>query len=521
MKKHSFAAIHVGSYELSMKIFEITESEETKTSIGKEIREIDHVRHRLDLGTGTYATGRIDANHIRELERVLGDYRRIMKTYQVDRYRAYGTSALRETQNIAILLEQIEQSTGIHVDVLSNSEQRFLDYKSIALRDEEFRSNIEKSAAILDIGGGSVQLSMFDHDKLIATQNMKLGVLRMQKTLQNIGATTQQYPARIRELADSQIDIFRKMYQKDKRIRNLIIVDDYATLLMQQLHEPGRKKGYIKGEAFSELMSRVGRESLQEITERFGITPENVPLVYISGLLIGQISEALGADMLWAPGATLCDGMAYEYAQEKKYFIPQHDFEQDIVACARNISKRYEGSKERTETLQTIALSIFDSMKKYHGLGRRERLLLQISTILHDCGKYISLVNLGDCSFNIIMSTEIIGLSHRERTIVANVVRFNHVPFEFISDHPERYAELDHDEYLTVIKLTAILRVANALDRTHRNKFQNCKVRLADNRLVIQAGTKEDITVEKGLFQNRAMFFRDVFGIEVVIQQQR
>ena len=104
------------------------------------------------------------------------------------------------------------------------------------------------------------------------------------------------------------------------------------------------------------------------------------------------------AKMIWAPGVSLCDGMVYEYAEEYKLLAQVHDFEQDIVTCARGISKRYMGSKRRAETLEQIALTIFDSMKRVHGMGRRERLLLRIATLLHDCGKYISMVNLGGCS---------------------------------------------------------------------------------------------------------------------------
>ncbi len=99
-----------------------------------------------------------------------------MKAYQVSAYAAYGTSAIRESENTAILLNQIEVRTGIHIEVLSNSEQRFLDYKSIALQGEGFQKIIENGTAIVDIGGGSIQISLFDKDTLVSTQNMKLGV---------------------------------------------------------------------------------------------------------------------------------------------------------------------------------------------------------------------------------------------------------------------------------------------------------------------------------------------------------
>lgn len=103
--------------------------------------------------------------------------------------------------------------------------------------------------------------------------------------------------------------------------------------------------------------------------------------------------------------------MAYEYAEKKKLLSGEHDFEKDILACAANISKKYMGSRKRGETLDHIATTIFDSMKKVHGLGKRERLYLRLAALLHDCGKFISLVNIGETSYDIIMATEIIGLS--------------------------------------------------------------------------------------------------------------
>ncbi len=141
--------------------------------------------------------------------------------------------------------------------------------------------------------------------------------------------------------------------------------------------------------------------------------------------------------------------------------------------------------------------------------------------MLHDCGKYISMVNLGDCSYNIIMSTEIIGLSHKERTIVANVVRYNHEQFDYFGTKSPYLEGLSQEEYLVVAKLTAILRVANGLDRTHKQKFKDIRVTVKDKQLVINIDTKADITLEKGLFNNRASFFEEVFGIKPVIKQKK
>lgn len=100
---------------------------------------------------------------------------------------------------------------------------------------------------------------------------------------------------------------------------------------------------------------------------------------------------------------------------EKKNFIKSaHNFENDILVAARNIAKRYSTGKDHIKGTTDLALAIFDSMKKVHGMGDRERLLLQIAVQLHDCGKYISMGDVAECSYQIIMATEIIGLSTEE-----------------------------------------------------------------------------------------------------------
>lgn len=513
MSSEVFAAIDVGSYEMALKVFEL--------SAGKGVKELDHVRHRLDIGSETYATGRISHRHVEEIIRILLDFKNIMESYDVTHYQAYGTSAIRETKDIEVVKELIEQRTGIHIDVLSNSEQRFLDYKSIALKYDQFESLISRPTAIVDIGGGSIQISLFEKDTLVATQNLKTGVLRIHSTMKEVHATRLKYMDLVSELVNSQLYVFAKMYLKDRGVENIILIDDYVSPLIQRLNQGLEKEGCATREEYFKFLKQANSTSEIEVGKKLNIPEENVPLLYVSGVLIKCILEATNASSIWAPGITLCDGIAYEYAEKRNFIKSPHDFEQDIIACAKNISKRFMGSKSRRETLQRIALTIFDNTRDYHGLSKRDRLLLQISSILHDCGKYISMVNLGDCSYNIIMSTEIIGLSHAERLMVANIVRFNHEIFEYYDSTSPFTKGLSMEEYLRVAKLTAILRIANGLDRTHKQKFKDVKVFIKDNDLIINVDTRDDITLEKGLFSNRASFFEEVFGLRPVIRQKK
>ena len=117
------------------------------------------------------------------------------------------------------------------------------------------------------------------------------------------------------------------------------------------------------------------------------------------------------------------------------------------------------------------------------------------------------------------MSTEIIGLSQRDKNIVANVVKYNTEDF---FDEDNRFYDVSREDYMTIAKLVAILRVANAMDRSHKQKFKNSKVVMKDDTtLVITTYVRDDITLEKGLFTSKAEFFEEVYGVRPVLKQKR
>lgn len=507
-----FAAIDVGSYELAMKIFEI--------SPRNGIKQLDHIRHRIELGTDTYNNGKISYEHMNEMCEVLKDFAEIMSSYHVDAYKAYGTSAIRESENTTIVLDQIKNRTGLDVSVISNSEQRFLNYKAIASKGERFDQVIEKGTAIVDIGGGSIQISLFDKDSLVTTQNLRLGILRLRDRLRQLMANSTHYEELIEEVINNQMMTFKKMFLKDREIKNIIVVDDYVSVALRDHKIYRNNPGYSDRKTYMEFVQSILHKSSAEIGRKMGISEENAALLFHSAVLVRRLMEVMDAEMLWAPGVTICDGIAYEYAEQNKLLTLEHDFEKDILTCADDISKRYMGNKKRVESLEKIALTIFDSMKRVHGLGKRERLLLQIAVRLYECGKYISLMRVGECSYSIIMATEIIGLSHIEREIVANVVKYNRVDFEYYEELG-RESTLDKDSYLIIAKLTAILRVANGLDRSHKQKFKDVKATLRDANLILTVDTAEDITLERGLLGGKAAFFEEVFSVSPIVRQKK
>ncbi|MBQ6697091.1 MAG: exopolyphosphatase, partial [Lachnospiraceae bacterium] len=290
----TFAAIDVGSFEISLKIFEFTGKNSS--------RVVEHVRQRIALGTDTYADGKISPDKLDDLCRTLKEFSEIMKTYKVSAYKAYGTSSIREASNTRIILDQIEQRTGIHIDTLSNSEQRFLDYKAVAFMGESFKEVIKEGTAIVDIGGGSIQISLFDKDALVATQNLKLGVLRMQEWLNQLNLKSGQMEGIIDEIAAAQLNTFKKLYLKDSKIKTLILVDDYLSVWIARKSRENGQSAMVGLEEYEKFLQMLRTTSTQDVAKKLGVSTEAANLTNVSAYLVKRLLKMMEADKIWAPG---------------------------------------------------------------------------------------------------------------------------------------------------------------------------------------------------------------------------
>ena len=503
----TFAAIDIGSYEVSMKIFELSKK------IG--FRELNDVRYSLELGKGVYSDGKLDTQMLDVLCETLNDFKRMMQDFGVVEYRACGTSALRELTNPLIIVEQIYRRTGFKVEILSNAEQHFLGYKSIAAIERGFKKMIQKGTAILDVGGGSLQVSLFDKDALVTTQSLKMGSLRIRQRLQELEKTTIHYDKLVEEFIRNDLTNFQRLYLKDRDIKNVILMGDFITDMIFQ--EEMKDKIITRNEFMKRYEDTVDKTE-DVLAQEMEIDPEYASLVVPTMVVCRSFIDIFQAEALWAPGVSLLDGIAYDYAEKKKFIRSVHNFENDILVTSKNIAKRYSSSKSHIQGTMNLCLNIFDSMKKVHGMGNRERLLIQIAALLHDCGKYISMGNVSECSYQIIMSTEIIGLSSLERKMIAYAVRYNTTAFVYYDEIQMLGAGIDRESYIKIAKMTAILRLANAMDRSHCQKVKGIKTVLKDRELQMVMDSSQDISLELGLLQDKVAFFEEVFGIRLVIR---
>ena len=303
----TFAAIDIGSYEVSMKIFEMSKR------IG--FRELNDVRYSLEIGKGVYSDGKIDSEMLNVLCEVLNDFKRLMQDFGVEEYRVCGTSAFRELVNPLLIIEQIYQRTGMKIEILSSAEQHFLGYKSIAAIEKGFKKMIQKGTAILDVGGGSLQVSLFDKDALVTTQGLKMGSLRIRQRLQELEKTTIHYDKLVEEFIRNDLMSFQRLYLKDKDIRNVILMGDFITDMIFQEEMEDR---IITREEFMKRYEDTVGKSVDLLAQEMEIDPEYASLVVPTMVVCRNFIDIFNAESLWAPGVSLLDGIAYDFAEKEK-----------------------------------------------------------------------------------------------------------------------------------------------------------------------------------------------------------
>lgn len=507
MAIHLYAGIYIGTYDVSLKIFEISQ---------KKLRKVEHVRSRLDLAQDSFSRGRIGYELVEKLCDTLNEFKKIMDGYRVDYYEVYASAFLKQTQNELFLLDQIFLRTGLRVRVLSNSEHRFISYEAVAGKDT-FEEMIKTSAAVVDVGGASIQITLFLDGKLVTTQHIKAGTVRMQSLLEKSADDLSLYERQIEEYVNKRLEAFRSMYMK-RQIDTVVLMSEFGPALVKCIEKKGLNDKLVHSEKFVKFIQKLQKKSLEEITDELNLPNDKEPLIVPAITIYRSLVSNIKPKDVWVPGTNILDGMVYDYAYRKRLLKNTHDFEADVISASMYLSKHYNSYSPHIDALRSLSLNIYDTLKKAHGLGKRERLLLEVATILHDCGKYVSLADDTDCAYQIILSSEIIGLSHRERQIVAFTVLYNTVSLESYDTVKDK---MDQDTYLIVAKLSAILRVANALDQSHKQKFQNVRMAVKNREFIVTVDAFYDMSLEQMLFETKTAYFESIYSMKPVLRQKK
>jgi exopolyphosphatase/guanosine-5'-triphosphate,3'-diphosphate pyrophosphatase len=272
----------------------------------------------------------------------------------------------------------------------------------------------------------------------------------------------------------------------------------------------------VSREPFIAFCDQIAAYEVDQLVETYHLPQGDAESLVPVLLAYRELLLETSAEDVTVPGASLAEGVLLDLSVGEAA-AGLEDFSRQVLTSAVALGEKYRWDAAHCRHVAALALRLFDQLRPEHGLGERERLLLEVASLLHDIGNYVNLRGHHKHTQYLLSVSEIFGLSRDDMAIVANVARYHR------RATPNKshllYMALDSDTRVTVNKLGAILRVANALDADHLQKVRDVHVVREDEGWVLDVEGAGDLTMERLAAVARSDHLTEVFGRKLAFRE--
>ncbi len=505
------AIFDIGTNSIHMLVVEVREDLSFKI--------LGHEKDTTRLGDGSFETKMLSAFSMQRAFEVIERFYKIAQRSQIKRMVAVATSAVREARNGGEFVDAIAKKTGMKVQVITGEEEGrliFLGAKSSVETDSE-------NALVIDIGGGSAELILGNDKGILFLESFKLGVARLTDHFIHRDPPSKN---EIRELENHIRHELQKAIKKIKKIGFSKVIGTAGTMInlasmahVESESAPLRLVNHyeFKKRDLEKVCKKITRADLEERFHIPGLDPKRADIIVAGGVLVSRIVKMLGINQITLSDKAIREGIIIDYIEKNKKRFKAGDEKLSIrERSVLQLARRCSYDEKHAVQVARLALDFFDKTKPLHRLGDNERELLKFASLLHDIGYYVSFQKHHRHSYYLIVNSDLDGFTPQEVEIVGAVARYHRKQLPKKED--EHWARVGEDGEKTVKVLSAILRIADGLDRTHFAVVKSISCKLGRKRVKIIVYAKDDAELEMWQARQRADLFKVVFKREVVIE---
>ncbi len=480
-------------------------------------RVVDSVINYHSLGRDVFTYGIVRRKALLAALRIFTQYKEFLEGYGItpQESKVIGTSALREARNRDAFIDRIEVRTGFRINVIDGMEENRLMYMMVQHSLAPVIPQIQKyNAMIVEVGGGSTEVMLLRRGLINAIHSVSFGAIRLEEDYKEfIGsslideAAVRQSLNTVKELLDHEM--------KTSSVRYFIAVGNYARLVA----------GILGGQE-SDVYTVVTRDDWEKLAQDSKkMRPEDcvlkwgLPMAAVEGLgnalmACSFLMEDSLVEEIHIPWGGHSEGILMEMGPGIDPAV-QERFTSQVRASAISLGKKYHFDQNHAKHVTELALALFDQLSLDHGMGERARLLLEVASLLHDIGTFIKPSGHHKHGMYLVENAEIFGLDPREIKIVANLVRYHRKT----SPNPTHinYTVLPREDRLMVLKLASLLRVADALDRSHSQKIRNLKVQRKEDEVRLHTQWEVDPISERFSLSTKGRMFEEIYGLKLTL----
>ncbi len=504
------AAIDAGSNAMRMVVGNINEA--------WQVEPLENIRLPVRLGRDVFTSGALQEKTIQQAVDAFVHFRRIANDFGVVKTRAIGTSAMREATNGDILLDRIARTSGLEVEVISGAEEARLIHMAVA----SVLKLKGRRAVLIDIGGGSVEVTISEDAKITSTESYNMGTVRLLQKLDGGGDWAFKVLGRkhpFTELAREYAEAARRRIDREIGPAHVnVCVGTGGTVeelgrLRQKLFK-GAEPDYIALTELEELIELLSTMSLKERIRDFKLRPDRADVVLPAAIVLQLIAHEAHVRHVAIPGVGLKDGILIEMAEKlrKGPHVPRRE---QVWESALQLGRKYSIDANHAALTARLARQLFDQSRSLHNLGDEERLLLEVGALLHDVGHFINTIDHDKHGYYILKANRLIGLNDHQQDLVANLVRYHRksVP---AAEEPS-FKALPPKDRIVVSRLSALLRLADGMDVSHANHVTSASLSEKKKGWQLSLRGRGDLMLEKWALDKRRGSFEEVFGVPLLV----
>lgn len=494
------------------------------------IKVLDRAERPVPLGRDVFADGSISFETQALMISILMRIKEQLLAWGItaEDTTVIATSALREAKMRDTVVDRILVKTGFRTRVIDGIEENRLMYLAVTdtlkgavtsdggKRQETEGTLLDEDSIILEVGGGSTEMMLMRQGKMAGAHSLKLGTVRVERQLHSkslsisdIGRFIEEFIRNTKGSLDSELDL--------KSVKQFLAVGRDATVVAINVGKPISPFLWrIERASFDKFVSEMQQYSVEELSARFKIPYSEAQTIGVSLLIYKMFIHLTDVSDIIVSETNIRDGIIISELSPSSVASAEleQEFSAQITSSAMSLLHKYRGDEKHAVYVWHTAQRIYDVLSREMS-DERDSLLLGVSAILHDIGFFIKADKHNEHSAYIIKNSDIFGLSHHERSLVSLIARY-HRGTDMPQDD-DRFQSLAAGDRMKILKLSSVLRVADALDRGHSQKLGDLDITLEDDTLVLHSEEKGD-ALERIAVAEKSDMFMSVFGYKVMLE---
>lgn len=499
------AAIDVGSNSVHMIVCQI------RPDLSFEV--IDREKDMIRLGAGGLEARRLTDASIATALQTLAKFKRLAESHSVEDVVASATSAVREAENGGDFIQAVARDVGIRVKVISGTEEARLIHLAAAYAVGVGRSR----AVVIDIGGGSTEVTLGTAARVELGRSFKLGVLRLTEKFAQHDPLTPHDERKIAAYIRRDAGAFLKQVRGrgfDRVVGSSGTMLSIGTVALGEKVTDEVRNVRVPAKAIRRLRKRLVPMPLDERLAVAGLDPRRADLAGVGAILVDTLLASLGAEELTLCDFALREGLVLDYIQRNATQIRSAERYPDVRRrSVVELGERCGYWPEHAQQVARLSLALFDATAARHQLGPREREWLEFGALLHDIGSHVGYEQHHKHSYYLIRHGGLRGFEPEEVAIIGLITRYHRKATPKKSH--DGFGDLSRPRRKTVRLLAAFVRLAEGLDRSHAQTIGDVSVVDEADALRIRLLAASDAELELWAASRHAAALADELGAEI------